>query len=112
MKIRKGLLAAATATSVALSGVVAAPAFAATDASTPTDTNVATDVNGHPLPEGSSGKQLSQNATDLFYAFDKEQNRYILSATKIGGWITLFTSILGAVTAIINFAQKNFNIKR
>ncbi|WP_087118033.1 hypothetical protein [Corynebacterium urinipleomorphum] len=109
MKIRKGLLAAATAATVSFSGVVAAPAFAETNASNPT---VATDVNGHPLPEGSSGKQLSQNATDLFYAFDKEQNRYILSATKIGGWITLFTSILGAVTAIINFAQKNFNIKR
>lgn len=108
MKIRKGLLAAATATSVALTGVVAAPAFAEpTDESTPT---VITDSQGTPLPEGSSGKQISQTTADMFY--EKKDGRYIVSANKIISWLGVFTTFIAALGTAFNFVQKNINVKR
>lgn len=107
MKIRKGILAAATAATVSLTGVVAAPAYAAPTNSTPN--TVATDAKGTPLPEGSSGKQVSQTTADMFY--EKKDDRYIISPTKIISWIGVFTTALAAVGTLLNFLEKNFNIK-
>lgn len=106
MKIRKGLLAAATAATVSFSGVVAAPAFAATD---PVPATAKTDANGVELPYGSSGKQVSQTTTDLFY--EKKDGRYVPSPTRIVSWIGVFTTALAAIGTLISFLEKNFNIK-
>lgn len=107
MKIRKGILAAATAATVSLTGVVAAPAYAAENNAT--SATVVTDAKGNPLPEGSSGKQVSQTTTDMFYEF--KDGRYIISPNKIISWIGVFTTALAAIGTVLNFLQKNFNIK-
>lgn len=108
MKIRKGILAAATAATVSLTGVVAAPAYAQ-DAVVNED--IKTDSKGDALPEGSSGKQVSQTTADMFYTKEKD-GRYVISAAKIVSWIGVFTSALAAIGTAITFVQKNFNIKR
>lgn len=108
MKIRKGILAAATAATVSLTGVVAAPAYAQDDVANAT---IKTDSKGNPLPEGSSGKQVSQTTTDLFYKWDNDAGRYKINPTQIVSWIGVFTTALAAIGTVISFVQKNFNIK-
>lgn len=106
MKIRKGILAAATAATVSLTGVVAAPAYAQTGV---TDKTIVRDSQGVELPEGSSGKQVSQTTADMFY--EKKDGRYVISPTRIVSWIGVFTTALAAIGTVISFVQKNFNIK-
>lgn len=128
MKIRKGLLAAATATSVALTGVVAAPANAADD-KTPTPTVV--NADGKSAAELNAEAELMRAAqkaarveriskgleSDDFkerssarteQAFTDDYGRP--DPGKITAWIALFTTVLGAIGTLINFVNKN--IKR
>lgn len=101
MKIRKGILAAATAATVSVSGVVAAPAFAAdeTTTATPTTTATATDTE----EEQSFGEKLKANSSDKDGNWDPK---------AITAWIGVITAVLGLVGTVITFAQKNFNFPK
>jgi len=139
MKIRKGLLAAATATTVALTGVVAAPAYAAPETGN-TSTNktedqkrieelekkvksfedkekAAADKAARDQAEKERRKQIRENGSFEERSSLAKEDAFLnpdgtVSIAKITGWIGLFTTILGAITTLINFVQKNFNIKR
>lgn len=127
MKIRKGLLAAATATSVALTGVVAAPANA--DDKTPTPTVV--NADGKSAAELNAEAELMRAAQKaarterISKGLESEDFKERSSARteqaftddygrpdpgKITAWIALFTTVLGAIGTLINFVNKN--IKR
>lgn len=100
MKIRKGLLAAATAATVSFSGVVAAPAFAAPE----TDTTVSANETDK---EKRSAKEIGAELKAL--SSDKDGQ---LDPKAIVAWIAAFSAVLGLIGQVITFAQKNFNIKR
>lgn len=118
MKIRKGLLAAATAATVSFSGVVAAPAFAAEDGTKPApvaDQKPGKDKPGKDEPgkdggSSSNGEGPSQTAKDMFYEQRKDGTWYI-SPSKITSWIAVFTAALGAIGTLLTFVQKNFDVK-
>lgn len=115
MKIRKSLLAAATAATVSFSGVVAAPAFAEENGNQPTpvaDQNPGKEEPGKEENEGSSsnGEGPSQTAKDMFYEQRKDGTWYI-SPSKITSWIAVFTAALGAIGTLLTFVQKNFDVK-
>lgn len=117
MKIRKGILAAATAATVSLTGVVAAPAFAET---TPTSTSstsstssssTTTTTTTPPKTTESKKREPSQTTRDMFYEYNKDTQQYYISPSKIISWIGVFTTALAAVGTFIGFLDKNFNIK-
>ena len=112
MKIRKGLLAAATAATVSFSGVVAAPAFAETnnEPTQVTDQNSGKDEPGKDKGSSSNGEGPSQTAKDMFYEQRKDGTWYI-SPSKITSWIAVFTAALGAIGTLLTFVQKNFDVK-
>lgn len=120
MKIRKSILAAATAATVSVSGVVAAPAFAADEPAK--DENVTTEDNNKNESEGkkdegkkdedkkdqdkkdedkSFGAKLKANSSDDNGDWDPK---------AITAWISVFTAVLGLVGSVITFAQKNFKL--
>ncbi len=112
MKIRKGILAAATAAAVSVSGVVAAPAFAAettNGTATTQGTNTGknnddnTDNGKNNDDELSFGEKLKANSSDDQGQWDPK---------KITAWISVITAVLGLVGTIITFAQKNFNFPK
>lgn len=116
MKIRKGLLAAATAAAVSVSGVVAAPAFAA-DENTGTDNTVTAPENkdenkDEKKPELTDKEKRKENsskaARDMFYDYNKDTKEYYISPSKITAWIAVITAVLGLIGKVINFGQKNF----
>ncbi|MCZ9293152.1 hypothetical protein [Corynebacterium meitnerae] len=112
MKIRKSLLAAATAAAVSVSGVVAAPAFAA-DENTGTDNTVTAPENkDEKKPELTDKEKRKENsskaARDMFYDYNKDTKEYYISPSKITAWIAVITSVLGLIGKVINFGQKNF----
>ena len=133
MKIRKGLLAAATAAAVSVSGVVAAPAFAA-DENTGNDTNTTTPKNneGNTTPgtgegnEGENGdgntdtgkggssnkgdKEKSSASDTIKEMFYNDKGK--LDPKLITAWIAVFTAILGLIGNVITFAQKNFKLPK
>lgn len=106
MKIRKGLLAAATAATVSISGMTA-PAFA--DETVPregTSNSSSTATEGENGEEQSSIKDvpgfIKENSSDKDGNWDPK---------KISAWISVFTALLTAVGALITFLDKNFDIK-
>ena len=108
MKIRKGLLAAATAATVSISGMTV-PAFA----EEPADNNTSSfkpgsstkDDNG----EGKEGSSFEDfGAKVKAGSSDKDGN---WDPKKISAWIGVFTALLTAVGALIKFLDKNFDIK-
>lgn len=113
MKIRKGILAAATAAAVSVSGVVAAPAFAAetTNGTTTTqgtgkntDDNTDNGDNGKDKDEELTfGEKLKANSSDKDGNWDPK---------AITAWIGVITAVLGLVGTVITFAQKNFNFPK
>ncbi len=123
MKIRKSILAAATAATVSVSGVVAAPAFAAepTTTATPTATATATTTPAAPstattTPSGKAtttetttpeektfGEKLKENSSDENGQWDPK---------AITAWISVFTAVLGLIGSVLTFAQKNFNFPK
>lgn len=141
MKLRKGLLAAATAATVSFSGIVAAPAFAdqsttgTESTETPAtgtvkvedkateDTKQAEDTKtaeGAELAEPNKDSDKNEDADkrerskvvmNLFFDKNEKTNEYQLSADKVKAWIGVFTAILGAITTLITFLDKNFGIK-
>ncbi|KAA8745030.1 hypothetical protein F4V54_01155 [Corynebacterium tuscaniense] len=116
MKIRKSLLAAATAAVVSVSGVVAAPAFAE---ETPTTTTTPA-----PNPDKGSGNGSSKKDDETDKGQDKDKKSFLesfkeLSSDKDGNWdpkaitawIAVFTAVLGLLANVITFVQKNFTQK-
>jgi len=122
MKIRKSILAAATAATVSVSGVVAAPAFAADEPAK--DENVTTEDNnknesedkedegnedegkdkedeGKDKEDKSFGAKIKANSSDKDGDWDPK---------AITAWISVFTAVLGLVGSVITFAQKNFDL--
>lgn len=112
MKIRKSILAAATAATVSVSGVVAAPAFAA-DPAPKDDTNVTAEGKDKPKgeetdednteQEKSFGQKLKDNSSDSDGQWDPKQ---------ITAWIAVFTAVLGLIGSVLTFAQKNFKLPK
>lgn len=102
MKIRKGLLAAATAATVSFSGVVAAPAFAAEDKPTVENTNENGGNNDTAEEEPTFGEKLKANSSDKDGNWDP---KLIIS------WIGVFTAVLSAIGTVLTFVQKNFDVK-
>ena len=117
MKIRKSILAAATAATVSVSGVVAAPAFAA-DAPEKDETVTTEDNNknesedkedegkdnedeGKDNEDESFGAKIKANSSDKDGDWDPK---------AITAWISVFTAVLGLVGSVITFAQKNFDL--
>lgn len=104
MKIRKGLLAAATTATVSISGVVAAPAFAAGDITPNSSTGAvqtqAQDGQENGTEEQSFGDKLKEGSSDDEGNWDPK---------KITLWIRAFSAILGLIGSVITFAQKNFD---
>lgn len=119
MKIRKSILAAATAATVSVSGVVAAPAFAA-DEPAKDETVTAKDNNNNNESEGKDGEsegnedenqdegkkksfgdKLKANSSDKDGDWDPK---------AITAWISVFTAVLGLVGSVVTFAQKNFKL--
>ena len=120
MKIRKSLLAAATAPVVSVSGVVAAPAFAAEPTPPPPPAPAAPGKANKGRANGSSTNNGGETDKDQ----DKDKKSFFesfkeLSSDKDGNWdpkaitawIAVFTAVLGLVANIITFAQKNFTQK-
>lgn len=123
MKIRKSILAAATAATVSVSGVVAAPAFAAEPAPKD-DTNVTAEGKDKPKDDKSEqpkddegkddetdqdngkkksfGEKLKENSSD-----DGQWDPKAITA-----WIGVFTAVLGLIGSVFTFAQKNFNFPK
>ena len=105
MKIRKGLLAAATAATVSFSGVVAAPAFAETNNEPTPVVNEDTENGGNndtAEEEPTFGEKLKKNSSNDKGEWDP---KLIIS------WIGVFTAVLSAIGTVITFAQKNLNLK-
>ena len=107
MKIRKGLLAAAPAATVSISGMTA-PAFAEEPADTDgsaVSVSSTKDDNG----EGKEGSSFEDfGAKVKAGSSDKDGN---WDPKKISAWIGVFTALLTAVGALITFLDKNFDIK-
>ena len=111
MKIRKSILAAATAATVSVSGVVAAPAFAADEPAK--DENVTTEDNnnnnesednedeGKGKEDKSFGAKLKENSSDRDGDWDPK---------AITTWISVFTAVLGLIGSVLTFAQKHFDL--
>lgn len=114
MKIRKSILAAATAATVSVSGVVAAPAFAAEGTGSNNEGALSTEDNKDGEGDGqdnnddetdqddekSFGEKLKENSSD-----DKGN----LDPTQITAWIAVFTAVLGLIGTVLTFVQKNFD---
>lgn len=109
MKIRKSILAAATAATVSVSGVVAAPAFAADE---PANDKIVTAEDNNNESEDkkdedkkdedkSFGAKLKANSSDDNGDWDPK---------AITAWISVFTAVLGLVGSVVTFAQKNFKL--
>ncbi|SIS48199.1 hypothetical protein SAMN05444817_10723 [Corynebacterium appendicis CIP 107643] len=106
MKIRKSILAAATAATVSISGVVAAPAFAAENTGADDGTVTAKENNDGDKPkdeEKTFGEKLVENSSD-----DKGN----LDPKQITAWIAVFTAVLSLIGNVLTFAQKNFNFPK
>ena len=120
MKIRKSLLAAATAAVVSVSGVVAAPAFA--------EENAGTNQTGEDNKGGQDNKGSGQGSSSKDGETDKDQDKdkkSFLESFKelssdtdgnwdpkaITAWIAVFTAVLGLLANVITFVQKNFTQK-
>ncbi|MGV0432975.1 hypothetical protein [Corynebacterium sp. 20_84] len=133
MKIRKSILAAATAATVSVSGVVAAPAFAAEPA--PKDETPVT-AEGTNADEGKDGDKADQpkdddkadqpkddegkDNTDQDNGKKKSFGDKLKANSSdkdgdwdpkaITAWISVFTAVLGLVGSVLTFAQKNFKL--
>lgn len=124
MKIRKSILAAATAATVSVSGVVAAPAFAAEPA--PKDETPVT-AEGTNADEGKDGDKADQPKDDEGKDNTDQDNGKKKSfgdklkanssdkdgdwdPKAITAWISVFTAVLGLVGSVLTFAQKNFKL--
>ena len=114
MKIRKGLLAAATAATVSFSGVVAAPAFADETNPKGETTNSQDQGNGDKNTEDNNdetdqddeksfGEKLKENSSDDNGDWDPK---------AIAQWIAVFTAVLGLIGNVLTFAQKNLNLPK
>lgn len=106
MKIRKSILAAATAATVSISGVVAAPAFAAENIGADDGTVTAKENNDDDKPkdeEKTFGEKLVENSSDDNGNLDPKQ---------ITAWIAVFTAVLSLIGNVLTFAQKNFNLPK
>ncbi|MCQ4622262.1 hypothetical protein [Corynebacterium sp. CCUG 70398] len=104
MKIRKGLLAAATAATVSISGMTV-PAFAQddTNAVAPSSTTGrAAGSSDEANALGEVGEKIKAGSSDKDGNWDPK---------KISAWIGVFTALLTAVGALITFLDKNFDIK-
>ena len=130
MKIRKSILAAATAATVSVSGVVAAPAFAADEPAK--DENVTAEDNNN--GEGKDGESEGNEDEGKGKEDESEDNEddnqdegkkksfgdklKANSSDKDGdwdpkaitAWISVFTAVLGLVGSVVTFAQKNFKL--
>ncbi|MDN8593856.1 MULTISPECIES: hypothetical protein [unclassified Corynebacterium] len=109
MTIRKGILAAATAATVSVSGVVAAPAFAAdttngaaTTQGANNESNTGIENNDDNADNGknnedelSFGEKLKANSSDKDGNWDPK---------AITNWIGTITAVLGLVGTVIAFA--------
>ncbi|WP_296144284.1 hypothetical protein [uncultured Corynebacterium sp.] len=117
MKIRKSILAAATAATVSVSGVVAAPAFAADEPAK--DENVTTEDNNNDA-EGKDGESEGDNEDEGKGNEDKSFGAKLKANSSddngdwdpkaITAWISVFTAVLGLVGSVLTFAQKNFKL--
>ena len=128
MKIRKSILAAATAATVSVSGVVAAPAFAADEPAkdetvTAEDNNNQSEGNEDEGKDGDddqdNGKQKpnpksnsSDAAQKMFYDYNKDAEEWYISPSKITAWIGVFSTVLGLLAKAFQFAQKNLNLPK
>lgn len=128
MKFRKGLLAAATATAVTATGVVAAPAFSEEKTEKPqtTSTVVTTTVYAKSPEEVAFerekwlAEEKKKEALANAKTGDKIKRQFVEGSTDSNGnldpkaitaWIAVFTAALGAIGTLISFLEKNFNIK-
>lgn len=103
MKLRKGLLAAATAATVSFSGVVAAPAFAEENATDTTKTSDQKDGD-KPAEEQTSSDKAKKFGEDLkALSSDKDGN---LDPKAIIAWIGVFTAIISALGSLFTFVDK------
>ena len=116
MKIRKSILAAATAATVSVSGIVAAPAFAAeneTTTSTAASESTGKNENNNDDNEGQK-KQPKSNSSDaaekMFYDYNKDSGEYYLSPAKITAWFGVISTALSLFAKVFQFGQDNFNL--
>lgn len=138
MNLRKGFLAAATATAVTLSGVVA-PVNAETAPAQPTKSAEQIAAEAELLKQQNERDRIAlekqkledQRARDAKAAKEKEdrenattgekiQRQFVEGSTDSNGnidpkavtaWIAVFTGVVGAIGTLITFLEKNFNIK-
>ena len=126
MKIRKSILAAATAATVSVSGVVAAPAFAADEPAK--DENVTTEDNNNGSEGKDEGKDKKDEGNEDEGNEDENQDEgkkksfgdklKANSSDKDGdwdpkaitAWISVFTAVLGLIGSVLTFAQKHFDL--
>ena len=121
MKIRKSILAAATAATVSVSGVVAAPAFAADEPAK--DENVTTEDNNKESEGKDEGKDKKDEGNEDENQDEGKKKSFgdklkANSSDKDGdwdpkaitAWISVFTAVLGLIGSVVTFAQKNFKL--
>lgn len=118
MKIRKSILAAATAATVSVSGVVAAPAFAAE--APEKDKTVTAEGNNDDEGKKDEGKKdedkgnKDQGKKDKSFGAKIKENSSDSNGDwdpkAITAWISVFTAVLGLIGSVLTFAQKNFKL--
>ena len=113
MKIRKSILAAATAATVSVSGIVAAPAFAAENETT-TSTSTSESTGKNETDNDGQKKQPKSNSSDaaekMFYDYNKDSGEYYLSPAKITAWFGVISTALSLFAKVFQFGQDNFNL--
>ncbi|EFK53835.1 hypothetical protein KBP53_06620 [Corynebacterium genitalium ATCC 33030] len=109
MKIRKGLLAAATAATVSISGMTV-PAFA----EEPADNNTSSSklgssagVGGSSTPKGENGEAEANSFLDEVTELSSNDEGK-LDPKLITAWIGVFSAIITALGALFTFIDKNF----
>mgnify|MGYP000695759612 CR=1 FL=1 len=114
---RTAAVAAATAATVSVSGVVAAPAFAA-DAPAK-DENGTTEDNNKNESEGNEdegkdkedeGKDKEDKSFGAKLKANSSDDNGDWDPKAITAWISVFTAVLGLVGSVVTFAQKNFKL--
>ena len=114
MKIRKSILAAATAATVSVSGVVAAPAFAADEPAN--DKIVTAEDNNNESEDKKDEDKKDEDKKDEDKSFgaklkaNSSDDNGDWDPKAITAWISVFTAVLGLVGSVVTFAQKNFKL--
>ena len=105
MKIRKGLLAAATAATVSISGMTV-PAFAQEPANTDSSANAGSSAREGENGENKDSSSIKDFGDKLVGMSSNDDGELDPNAIKL--WIGVFTAFITALGALFTFIDKNF----